>query len=151
MNYKIRAVSFVLLATWLTTTNAATQAIDFTVPLNITKLPEKVRYFKIECLLLTDDDSVVGNNDITVSVNLDTGTPMESQARISVPWNADLGGSPTRYKCSLYLPGPDFLRDWMTPSTNPDSDVQPAPGTVLVEEVSGNLPAPALPLKQAVQ
>jgi hypothetical protein len=138
MKYKIMAIFFGLLASWLSTA-AAAQTYDFTVPLNISNLPEKVRYFRVECTLLLADDSIVGNNFAQPSVNPGTGQPMESQVRISVPWDPQLGGPPTHYKCSLYFPGPDLMRDWVSPSTNPDADVQPAPGTPLVEVVSGNL------------
>jgi hypothetical protein len=147
MNHKAKVVSFALIAAWFSA-DAASQTVDFTVPLKISNLPEKVVWFKVECLLLQADGTVAGNNETDVMVDTNTGKPEQSQALVRVQQNPGSTQPPTRWKCGLYLPN-SSIPQWKPPSTNQDADMRPAPGTLLVEEVSGVLPVPAPPIRQA--
>ena len=147
MKYRTEAVGFALLVAWCSTAGAAL-TVDFTVPLNISRLPEMVQWFKVECELLDSGGAVVGNADTNVMVDTSTGKPQQNEVTMRVLQYPN-GNPPTNWKCTLYLSDNSSFLSWKTPSTQPNPAWRPAPGTPLVEEVSGALPAPEVPLRSA--
>ena len=147
MTYKAEATVFALLVAWCSTAGAAL-TVDFTVPLNISRLPESVQSFKVECELLDAGREVVGNADTNVMVDTSTGKPQQNEVAMRVLQYPN-GNPPTNWKCTLYLPDNSSFLSWKTPSSQPNPDWRPAPGTPLVEEGSGVLPAIEVPLRSA--
>lgn len=143
MNRKIGTVSFCLMTFWLSS-GVASQTVSITVPLQVSGLPEAVKWFKVGCQLLTAEGVSAGWSEVDVTVDQATGRPMENNVVIQVAQEKPA----TRWKCSLLLPTSGLAGPgWKVPSENSDDALRPESGKPLMEVVSGELPASSPPIR----
>ena len=154
MNGGTRFITFLLLTPWMPL-GVAAQTVNFTVPLQVSGLQESIQNLIVGCKILQPDGTAVGWNEETLSVDTATGRPTKESVVIHVQSEPDKGQSATKWECSMYIysgtginqDGSPSLFGPKLPSNNADEALRPAPGTALVEKVSGEIPAPSVPTR----
>ena len=138
-----REAAFVLLAT-SSMSSFAQWTVELTVPLEVNALIERVTRVDVRCLVYGESQSAmaIGGAVVSVPVDVKTGRPIQDRAVVRItPGSSGAKDRPTKYTCWL-IPAFPVSQGGFLPASRQTGDMAPAPGTPLVDEVSGALPAP---------